>query len=96
MTGRLTRPVDGSEAAGMSLVLAVVSAVAETDVMVPRPWTTSAVARSVLDGAGVTWFVDADGATVERMIALDCQCACAELTTFRAGVEIGRCVGRVG
>lgn len=96
MSGRLARAVDGSEAAGMRLVLAVVLAVAETDVTVPRPWTTSVAQRTVLDGAGVMWSVAEDGVTVQRIVALGCRCGCAELTTFGGGVEISRGVARVG
>ncbi|MFH0244436.1 hypothetical protein ACGRHY_18930 [Streptomyces sp. HK10] len=82
------RVVDGREAVGTLLVLAVLEH-AETAPV--GPWAASERLGAVADGSGAVWFPQGDG--VARLVPLGCRCECAELTTYRRGVETSRIVG---
>ncbi|MER5352765.1 hypothetical protein ABT093_20830 [Kitasatospora sp. NPDC002551] len=88
MSDRVVRMLDGTEAQGMGVVLAVLEH-AETEP--PRPWTVTCSEGQLMDGEGAVWTVD--GGQAVRLLALACQCGCTELTTYKDGVEISRFVG---
>ena len=81
------RTVDGTEAAGTMLVLAVMEHAEEAP---EGPWTAQLGMAAVVDGEGAVWFVGTDD--VGRLVPLSCRCEHAELTTYRKGVEISRTV----
>jgi hypothetical protein len=81
------RTLDGTEAAGTQLVLAVLEH-AET---APRgPWTADLGRAAVLDGSGAVWFVGEGD--VGRLVQLPCACEHVELTTYRDGAEVSRTI----
>ncbi|MFE1430374.1 hypothetical protein ACFW6C_33120 [Streptomyces fungicidicus] len=81
------RTLDGREAAGLQLVLAVLE---HAERAPDGPWTADLGMAAVVDGQGAVWFVGAD--SVDRLVTLSCPCQHAELTTFLDGVEIFRTV----
>ncbi|GEK03507.1 hypothetical protein [Streptomyces sp. 1-11] len=83
----VVRTLDGTEAAGLQLVLAVVQ---HAPRLPEGPWTADLGMAAVVDGEGVVWFVGEDG--VDRLVTLACPCQHAELTTFLDGAEIFRTV----
>ncbi|MEU6768624.1 hypothetical protein ABZ916_39705 [Streptomyces sp. NPDC046853] len=85
------RTLDGTEAAGTSLVLAVIE---HAETAPDGPWTAQLGMAAVVDGAGAVWFVGVD--EVARLVPLSCACEHAELTTYRRGVEICRSVTVTG
>ncbi|WP_086800578.1 hypothetical protein [Streptomyces caniscabiei] len=89
----LIRTLDGREAAGMRLLLAVIEHVDSTDSL-RGPWASEGDERRLMDGRGDVWFVAADFGSVERVSFLLCPCGCAEVTTYADGAEVGRVVGR--
>ncbi|GGT86479.1 hypothetical protein [Streptomyces coeruleorubidus] len=82
------RTLDGTEAAGTQLVLAVLEH-AETAPV--GPWTAQLGMAAVVDGSGAVWFVGTDD--VGRLVSLPCECEHVELTTYKDGAEISRTVG---
>jgi hypothetical protein len=82
------RTLDGTEAAGTRLVLAVLQH-AETAPV--GPFTAELGMAAVVDGDGVVWFVGTDD--VGRLVPLSCVCEHVELTTFSRGAEVSRTVG---
>jgi hypothetical protein len=84
----LVRTLDGSEAAGTRLVLAVLE---HAETAPDGPWAAHEGMGAVVDGSGAAWFVQ--GRSVARLVPLGCGCECAELTEFADGVEITRSVG---
>ncbi|WP_330347498.1 hypothetical protein [Streptomyces sp. NBC_00582] len=81
------RTLDGTEAAGTVLVLAVLEH-AET---APRgPFTAELGMAAVVDGDGAVWFVGEGD--VGRLVPLACACEHVELTTYKDGAEISRTV----
>ncbi|WP_185931264.1 hypothetical protein [Streptomyces sp. WAC08401] len=82
------RTLDGSEAAGTQLVLAVLEH-AERAPM--GPWTADLGRAAVVDGSGTVWFVGTED--VGRLVPLPCRCEHVEYTTYRDGAEISRTVG---
>lgn len=87
------RVLDGSEAAGMRLLAAVV----EHAERVPGGgWSFSAAQRALVDSEGAVWTLSEGGAAVERLVFLSCPCECGEVTEYRDGEEISRCVGPTG
>ncbi|MEU0198754.1 MULTISPECIES: hypothetical protein [unclassified Streptomyces] len=80
--------LDGTEAAGTRLVLAVLEH-AETAPV--GPFTAELGMAAVVDGDGAVWFVGTDD--VGRLVPLGCRCEHVELTTYRDGAEISRTVG---
>lgn len=85
------RPVQGSVAAGIALVAAVME---HAGAVPSGPWSTHADMQALVDEKGVTWFVEGD--QVSRLVALSCRCEHAELTTYREGVEMGRVIASTG
>lgn len=83
----MVRTLDGTEAAGTSLVLAVVE---HAETVPDGPWTAQLGMAAVVDGAGAVWFVGVD--EVARLVPLPCSCEHVELTTYSGGVEISRTV----
>ncbi|MFD9255413.1 hypothetical protein [Streptomyces bottropensis] len=89
----LIRTLDGREAAGVRLLLAVIEHVDSTDAL-RGPWASDSDDRRIMDGRGDVWFVADDFGSVKRVSLLLCPCACAEVTTYAGGAEVGRVVGR--
>jgi hypothetical protein len=89
----LIRPLDGREAAGARLLLAVIEHVDSTDTL-RGPWVSETDERRIMDGRGDVWFVAGDFGSVQRVSLLLCPCACAEVTTYANGAEVRRVVGR--
>lgn len=85
------RSLDGRESVGTVLVLAVLE---HAETAPDGPYAAHEGLGAVVDGSGAVWFVDE--ASVARLVPLSCRCECAELTTYRHGVEIGREVTRTG
>jgi hypothetical protein len=81
------RTLDGTEAAGLQLVLAVVE---HAETVPVGPWTAQLGMAAVVDGEGAVWFVG-DG-DVGRLVPLGCSCEHVEYTTFIGGLEISRSV----
>lgn len=88
----LIRTLDGSEAAGMGLLLDVIEHASSTELL-RGPWISQSDDRRLMDGRGSVWFVAADRKSVQRVSMLPCPCSCAEVTTYAAGLETGRVVG---
>ncbi|MFF1906014.1 hypothetical protein [Kitasatospora sp. NPDC058218] len=88
MTDRVVRMLDGTEAQGVRVALAVLGH-AKTEP--PRPWTVTCSEGQLMDGDGAVWTVD--GGQAARLLVLTCPCGCTELTTYRSGVETSRFVG---
>ncbi len=83
----LVKTIDGTEAAGLALVLRVM-AHAETT---PRgPWTACLAQGAVTDGSGAVWFPEGD--SVARIVGLPCACGHSELTKYSDGVELSRSI----
>ncbi|MEU4487355.1 hypothetical protein AB0H94_21165 [Streptomyces purpurascens] len=81
------RTLDGTDAAGTQLVLAVLEHAESAPV---GPWTADLGRAAVLDGSGAVWFVGTGD--VSRLVSLPCACGHTELTTYRDGAEISRTV----
>jgi hypothetical protein len=81
------RTLDGTEAAGLQLVLAVVE---HAETAPAGPFTAQLGTAAVADGAGAVWFVG-EG-EVGRLVPLACACEHVEYTTYRDGAEISRTV----
>ncbi|MER5507173.1 hypothetical protein ABT052_17810 [Streptomyces sp. NPDC002766] len=81
------RTLDGTEPAGLQLVLAVLE---HAERAPEGPWTADLGRAAVVDGEGTVWFVGEE--SVDRLVPLSCRCEHAELTTFLGGVEIFRTV----
>ncbi|MET7431966.1 hypothetical protein ABZT16_23735 [Streptomyces flaveolus] len=81
------RTLDGPEAAGTVLVLAVLE---HAERAPDGPWTAQLGMAAVVDGEGAVWFVG-DG-DVSRLLPLPCACEHVELVTYRDGMEISRTV----
>lgn len=81
------RTLDGSEAAGTVLVLAVLE---HAERAPEGPWTADLGMAAVVDGSGSVWFVG-DG-DVSRLVPLPCRCGHVELTTYRKGAEVSRTI----
>jgi hypothetical protein len=84
------RTVDGKETDGLRLLLAVIE---HAEAVPDGPWAYSAVQGALVDPTGAVWMKASEGCSVQRVLLLPCRCACAELTTYRHGVEISRIVG---
>lgn len=82
------RTLDGTEAAGLVLALAVVE---HAEGAPEGPWLVNLGDAMVVDGSGTAWFVGTD--SVSRLLELSCRCEHWELTTFSRGAEISRTVG---
>jgi hypothetical protein len=82
------RTLDGTEAAGTQLVLAVLE---HAETAPEGPWTADLGRAAVLDASGAVWFVGTGD--VGRLVQLPCACEHFELTTYRKGEEISRTVG---
>ncbi|MEU2288054.1 hypothetical protein ABZ614_40140 [Streptomyces sp. NPDC013178] len=83
----LVRTLDGSEAAGLQLVLEVVRHAEEPP---EGPWTADLGMAAVVDGSGAVWFVG-EG-EVARLVPLVCACEHVEYVTYIEGAEISRTV----
>lgn len=81
------RTLDGTEAAGTQLVLAVME---HAPAGAHGPWTADLGKAAVVDGEGAVWFVGTDD--VGRLVPLSCRCEHVELTTYSRGAEISRTV----
>ncbi len=90
MSERVARMLDGTEAQGMGIVLAVLEHV---EAEPPKPWTVLCAAGQMLDGDGAVW--EAEGGQAVRLLALSCACGCTELTSHKSGVEIARFIARL-
>lgn len=89
----LIRPLGGSEAAGMGLLLDVIEHVSSTELL-RGPWFSQSNERRLMDGRANVWFVADDRKSVQRVSLLLCPCSCAEVTTYADGIEVSRVVGR--
>ncbi|MFD8446235.1 hypothetical protein ACFV11_27180 [Streptomyces globisporus] len=86
------KAIDGKRAGGLRL-LAVVMQHAELSVLPAGRWTSEASEGRLMDPDGAVWFIEDGGLAVQRLRFLLCACECAELTTYRDGVEVSRFVG---
>lgn len=91
MTG--VRMVEGSEAAGMGVVLRLMEATLFEGSPV-APLTVDGVSGQVLDASGALWSVTPEGA--ERLVSLGCRCGCAELVRYCGGSEQARFIATSG
>ncbi|WP_149552920.1 hypothetical protein [Streptomyces marokkonensis] len=85
------RTLDGTEAAGLVLVLDVLE---HAERAPEGPWTAAVGMAAVVDGSGAVWFVG-EG-EVGRLVPLPCRCEHVELTTYSKGAEICRTVTTSG
>ncbi|MEH0543267.1 hypothetical protein QA802_09335 [Streptomyces sp. B21-105] len=89
------KAIDGKRAGGVRL-LAVVVQHAVLSALPPGGWTSEASQGRLMDAQGDVWLVEDGGLCVKRVHMMPCRCACAELTTYRDGVEVSRVVGAAG
>lgn len=81
------RVVEGSDAAGMGVVLRLLEATA-LEAGPVAPLVVNGATGQALDATGAMWSVSSTGA--ERLTPLGCRCGCVELVEYRDGSEESR------